>query len=452
MKLLKLFAAFTPLFAATVWAADVANHGIVTPESLFPQLDAILKHAVSQSPSMISQAVNEEIAENERVIARSNLLPTVGGYYNLNGARDKRGDLAGSLDVTKIYYNFSVIQPLFFWGERKNLDRIGAIRLEMTKGNVREGYRLLAQEVRTAYLRLIADKLRARRAALSDKRSAAILKRSEDQLTKKVISEAQIFTIRIEAERALVVNERTQFDYENNKLAFSRLTGMPVLRDEEIPDVIPPITPQTEAVQGLLSGYLSQADNPNPEAVTLRQTLDIEKLNLANSKTRLRPKVSVMAGTSQDEQSYTTNTAQKYSVQSYYAGVKVDWQVFDGFAARSAVRSNRAHIRQLESDYRQLNERLATQAQNQAKMLGFYSRYVSINDRLLESSEGHLRSRKEEFSRGVISEEDVGLAEIGLVDSTILAYGSRTEYYTGVCDFLGTVMEDPVLTNLPPSR
>lgn len=448
MKFLRILAAAAPLFGAALWAAD---HDIVTPESLFPQLDAILKHAVAQSPAMISRAVDLEMAENDRITHRAALLPSVAGSYSVYESRDERGDLPEGTDylrVQKVYYNFMLAQPAFHWGDRKNTARIGEIKKRMAEGSYREGYRLLVQEVRTTYLRLIGDKLRAKRAAFYNKSAQTQLRLAEDRLTKRVISEAQMFNVRNDADRAQIIDERTQFDYENNKAAFARLTALPVLRDEEIPDAVPPVRPQVEALQTLLAGYLAQPESPAYSAMMARRTLDIERLNLAITKTRLRPKFNFVVGTSQDEQSYTLNTALKYSVQSFYAGVGANWTLFDGLATGAAKRTMYAKIRQLERDYRALSERLAISAQNQVKLVGFAARTVAINDRVLESSEGYLNTRRDEFNRGVISEEDLNASQLALYDNQIMTYTSRADYHTQVGEFLGTVTEDPVLANL----
>jgi outer membrane protein TolC len=401
---------------------------------------------------MISRAVDLELAENDRVAARAGLLPSVGGSYSYYEARDKRGDLPGRLDVTKIYYNFSVTQPLYHWGERSNTARMGDIRQKISEGNYSDGYRLYAQEVRSAYFRLIISKVRAEKAAFFNDYSAKQLKRGEERLTKKVVSEAQMFGIRMEAERATIADERAKFDFENDKAAFARLTGTAPLANDEIPDAIPAVTLQNDAIQALLAEYLSQKNPPTAEAENFRNTMQMERLNLANQKTRLLPKFNLVVGASQDEQSYTLNTAQKYQVQSYYGGLSVNWTIFDGLSARSGVRSALARVRSQENEYRELTEKLAEQAQSQAKLTGFYARYASISDRYLESGEGNLRSKKEEFARGVIAEEDVSGAQLGLYDSRISAYSSRADYYTQLCQFLGTVVKDPVLANLPGSR
>ncbi len=448
MKILRLFAALLLIPAGLGTTAVAAAENLTTPEQLLPQLDAILKQAIAQSPRMIGRAVDLEMAENDRIAARANLLPSVAGSYSYTEAEEDRADLNGSSRVTKIAYNFSVSQPLYYWGERRNSDKMGAIRLSMAQGQYREGYRLFAQEVRNQYMRLILGKLRTTRTAYYRDFTANQAKLGEERLAKKVISDAQIFAIRMDAEKAQIGAERASFDYENDKASFARLTGTPQLKDGEIPDSIPPVTPQTESVQSVLAGFLAQKNPPALEAVNYLHLLEIERLGLANQKTRLKPKLNFVLGASQDQQSYTVNIAQKYQVKSLFAGVSGSWTIFDGFSTGAAVRSAQAKVRQMEKDYRGLTERLAEQAQSQARLIGFSARYISINERYLSSSGGSMTTRKEEFARGVISEEAVSTAQLGLYDAEITAYTSRADYYAQVGEFLGTVMEDPVLHNL----
>ncbi|RXK55736.1 TolC family protein [Oleiharenicola lentus] len=423
---------------------------VVTVEKLYPELDNILKQAVAQSPRMLSRAIDLEIAENDRIAARAGLLPTVGGAFRYYEARERRADLGVRMSVPKTYYDFSISQPLYHWGERTNTARMGEIREFIAQGNYREGYRLFAQEVRNAYLKLIVDKLRAKRSAYALDYANNQLKQGEERLAQKVISEGQMFVIRIDAERAQVTAERAAFEFESGLASFARLTGAP-LRAEAVPDVIPPVKDQGTALNSLVQGYLAQSELPSHEAVSLRNTLDLERLNLANHKTRLKPKFSLVAGANQDEQRYTA-LGSKYKVDSYYAGVSVGWTIFDGFSARSAVRSSLARLRSMESDYRVLTDRLAQHVQSQARLAGFAARSAAINNKLLDSAEGNLSEKTEQFSRGAVAQEQVNLAQLNLYDMQLTAYLSRIEYFTHVSELLGTVREDPVLANLPAGK
>ena len=448
MKVWKIIAAL-PFITVGLWAAAPTANELVLPERIFPQLEAILQKAVQQSPRMLNRALDLEIAENNRISARSNLLPSLGSYYNYYQAQDARADLAGRHEVTKIAYNFSLNQPVFYWGERRNNAEIGKISARIAQGQYRDGYRMLAQTLRNDYLRIIVQKLGVQRAEFNAKYTQNVLKQEEIRLAQKVISEYLIFNVRLTAEQAQIALERAHFDFENAKMSFARLAGLAVMTDDMIPNSIPAVTYAAGTFDQLLAGFLNQKDPPTTEADTLRRQLAIENLNYANQKTRLRPKFNAVLGVNQDEQSFTTNVAQKFRVNSIYGGVSANWTLFDGFSAGAAQRNALARRRQLENDYKEMTERLAQQAQTQVKLVNFFARYMSINDRFMTSSEGNLKTKQDEFSRGIMSEADVSLAQLALYDAQINAYNGRSDFLAKIGDFLGTVMEDPVVTNLP---
>ena len=454
MKTLRLFAAL-PLLAAALMAAPASD--MVLPEQLFPQLDGILKKAVQQSPRMLSRALDLEIAENGRISARSGMLPSIGAAYSYYKSKDKQSLLydnpgsssSNTYTLTKTPYSASISQPIFYWGERRNIAHLGEIALTIAQGQYREAYRLLAQTLRGEYMRLILLKLTATRSSYYRDTTASQLKQEEDRLAKKVTSEAEIFSVRINAERAQIAAERADFDLQNATNAFGRLAGLgSAFTSNDIPDSIPEATYNANGLNYVLAAFLAQKDPTTTEAAALRQQLEIEKLNYEITKTRLWPKLNASAGMSQDEQNNYFGSGQKYKVTSLYAGFSINWSIFDGFAASAATRNTLARRRILENDYRQLTERLGQDAQTQVKLAEFAARNMSITDRLLVSGEGNLRAKNEEFNRGVRSEAEVNQAKLSLYDAQINAFSARREYLLNVGDFLGTVMEDPVLANL----
>lgn len=456
MKILRLFAAL-PLLAAALAVATAATSDVVLPEQLFPQLDGILKKAVQQSPRMLSRTLDLEVAENNRIAAKAGMLPYIGASYSYYKSKDKLSYLyPGSVPAsitsyspTKTPYSVSLSQPVFHWGALKNTARIGEIQQSIAQGQYREAYRLLAQTLRGEYLRLILLKLTATRAGYYKDTTANQLKQEEERLSKKVISEAEIFSVRINAERAQIAAERADFDLQNATNSFARLAGLgSTFTSNDIPDSILEAGTIPAGLNQLLAEFLAQKDPASAEAATLRQQLAVENLNYEINRTRLWPKVNFSMGFSQSEEANYYGTGAKYLVASQYAGVSINWSIFDGFASSVAVRNSLARRRLLENDYRQLTERLAQDAQTQVKLAEFSARNMSITDRLLLSGEGNLRAKNEEFGRGVRSAAEVSQAKLSLYDAQINAYSARRDYLLSVGDFLGTVMEDPVLANL----
>jgi outer membrane protein TolC len=453
MKVLKRYA-IALLFSASLRAEAPAAKDVGLPESLFPELNAILKQAVSQSPTMLKRALDLEIAENSRIAARAAILPSVSSYGNLNRSKDTNKYIyttssnSTSFWTTTTPYALTISQPVFYWGARRNTVRAGEIEESIAKGQYRDGYRQLAQTLRTNYLQLIVQKLSVKRAAfyLEFAKNQRVL--NEARLAKKEISDAQFYAVRLAADQAQITSERVQFEYEMAKASFARLSGIPVLSDDAIPDQIPVIPYAEEEFNRLLSGFLNQKEPPTSEAETARKRLEIQNLNYASAKTRLRPTVSFNTGVSQSVQHNLYGTIDTYEVTSVYAGIGVSWTIFDGFYNRSVVRNALAQRRQMEVDYKDLTERLAQQAQTQVKQLNFAARTMAFADRALTDGQGGLKDKQGDFTRGTVSEADVSQTRIAVYDAEIYAYNNRIDFLSRVGDFLGTVVKDPVADNL----
>lgn len=448
MKYWKIIAAL-PLIAVSLWAASPAVDKLLLPEDVYPQLDVLLKRAVQQSPQMLNRMLDLEIAENNRIQARSSMLPGVSTAYRHYQSSDDRADLTGRTNVTKVYYDVSIVQPVFHWGERRNNARIGVIQQKIAEGNFRDGYRLLAQAIRQQYMQLIVYKILLQRSLLAQKYNQDVLKLSEERYSKGIMADAEIFPVRLNAERAEIDLERSRNDFESAKLSLARLTGTALLEDQAIPDEIPLLAHPMEVYKELLADFLALKEPPTIQADNLRRQIEIENLTYLNHKTRLRPKFSLAAGITQDEQTYSINVAQKYRVNSLYGGITVGWTIFDGFASRAAVSSALARRRQLENDYQGLTERLGSEAQSQVKQLNFAARSMSIVDRLLIAADNGLRTKQGEFSRGVVSENDVTLTQLARLNAFIDTQNARIDYLVRLTDLLGTIAQDPVVDNVP---
>jgi outer membrane protein TolC len=445
MRVRFLWLALPAYFAAASFASV---DDLILPEELMPALQPILRDAVRQSPRMVSRAFDVEIAEQARIAARAGLLPSLGGSASIIESQDRRADLVGALDVSKTYYSYAVNQPLFHWGALWNNARSAEISKAMAERNFSQAYRLLAQELRQKYLNLTVHKMLVARARRNLAHTIRERDLAEERLRNRQISELQAHPLRIAAEQAEITRDRTEFDYQIALDSFARLAGIPSFQEDQIPDSIPIVQMPMGPLQQALASFLSLAELPTAEAVNARDQIRIEDINYRNQKTRLRPKFNFVVGVSQDEQSYTINIAQKYRIQSFYAGVSVGWTLFDGFAAQAGQRSALARRRQLQNDYVQMKDRLSEQAQVQVRQLEFAARTMSIADRNLEGAYGLVQTRQDEFKRGIGTETEIAIADLALFDARIAAYNQRIDYLIRVGDFLGTLAQDPVVSNL----
>jgi outer membrane protein TolC len=171
-------------------------------------------------------------------------------------------------------------------------------------------------------------------------------------------------------------------------------------------------------------------------------------LTLKNQRTRQRPKLSFVAGISQDEQSYTSNIAQKYGLESHYVGLQVSWTIFDGFATRGAVASALARKRVAEHSYKQLTETLAQDARKAAKAVELAQRQLVISERLLNNAGNFLSYTKDQLKRGQSSEAEINTAQAGYNATKSSTNSSRYIYLMRVSEFLSLIAADPVVQQI----
>jgi outer membrane protein TolC len=423
-----------------------ASDAPVMPEDVFPQLKQILADVATQSPRMVAQNLNLLVADGNLTQAKSGLYPSIGGYYTASNASDKREDLPGqTLKTDKIYYSFTINQPLFHWGERRNNAKIGEINRLIAAENYNEAYRLLVQEVRSAYLTMVGRKVLLANTAYHKKLAEEELALAESRLAKKEISEGAIFQTRINADQARLGLETAEWEYSSAIRNFATLTGQPPLNDAAVPDSIPGLAGSKAAVDKLLARFLAQGEPPTATGRILQKQIAVDDLTYKNQKTRLKPKVSLVAGISQDEQSYNMNIAQKYGLQSQYAGLTVSWSIFDGFATRGAIGSALARKRLSEHSLKEYSTRVAADAQQAARMVDLAEKQLAISERLLNNAGNFLEYTKTDFTRGQASETEVARAQAGYYNMLASTTGQRSTYLHRVSEFVSLIGADETL-------
>ena len=436
-------------FISAVHAQSAPSDTFPLPETYFPALRGLIDTAAKQSPRMIARNTENAVAEANRISARSGQLPSVSGYFNYYPwTRDKRADLPDSVGVKKTAYNVSVTQPLFHWGALHDNTRIGELQSKVTQGQTAEAYRVLVDEIRAQFLQVIVNKAGLARSRFNQRVADEQLTLARSKLEKHVISEADMFGPTVAAEQGRLAADRAADDYENSRVYLGKLCGLPPLSDEQIPTEVPPVTPASSALQSVTAEYTGQAEPSNNSLQSLRDQIETEKLNYRIANARLRPKVNMVVGTSQDEQNYSLNSV-RYKVQSYFAGVTVNWSIFDGFATRSAKVTALARRRQLEQNYRDQTADTITAVKTQTRQLEFAARNLAIVERMVGSAGNVLTAKKEDVGRGIASDADVNAAQLSLLDWQLAAYGARNDYMMRVSRLLSATQKDPALLNVP---
>jgi len=446
-----LFGLVALLQSQPVWAGGEGAAGPrpQLPEDYFPQLRAILDDAFRESPRMLLARLDLEVADGELSQARAGLYPAVRTTSRLLGTSDIRRDQPGSTLATKTYYDVSLSQPIFYWGEKRNNARIGKIRASIAERNYAEGYRMLAREIRQGYLSLISLNSQLIGARFGREQAGAALRAAEERAKAGLITESELFGPQIALERAELAEASAESAFAAAREQFEFLTGAAAPIETELPNELPKIGRDSKFHDELLAEFLREPEPSTPALETLRQQVDVARLTYKNQKVRLRPKFNFVLGVSQDEQSYTINNAQRYGVTSRYVGIQVNWSIFDGWATRGAVRSSLARLHGAEARYAQAQSAASRQARAAARSLALAQRQMQINDRLLASSLNYLHIRQEDYAAGRIPRDVLDQAQAGYYAARASANTARLNTLMAQVELLTKVDRDPLLERLP---
>jgi outer membrane protein len=431
-----------------------ADSSVVLPESLFPELTALLAEASLQSPRVLAQQIYDEELEGYEISAKSARLPQVGFSVSQTWGDEKRTGGTGAISADKLYYNLNLSQAVYHWGTIKNGVRMAEIRRLVNAGRAQEAYEALAAEVRAQYLQLIIKNFYI---ALYDYRlelASENLTQGRERLSRQAIAPTAIFPLEISQSRAELQTLQVRSDLERGKRALARLVGRDSLGIEVIPSAIPvlPENAGLDMVNALLEEFRAGrlGDTRNIEA--LKRELEVQRMSVHNARMGLRPRLNLTAGVTQDEQNLNTIPVYRYETQYIFGGLSMNWPIFDGFRTKGAVRSALALSKSAQNALDEAQKSQWELIHNQAETIRLGLKTMAIEERLYASAEGALEFHREQYDRGEAAESTISTAIDARNVALLNAMNARYTHLMSIVQFLAYVDADPAVDQFSLSR
>jgi outer membrane protein TolC len=437
-RLLPTFRTFALGLAVAGWSGiGFASPGPL-PEEVFPQLQPYLEAALAGSPASLAARLRSVEASANAAVASSRLYPTVSASAQLNAQREDRQDLPGVSNSTKFYYSVSASQPLYHWGSLRNAAEIGRIRALLAERQTEEAFRGLAREVRGLYLSLVVSGMEARIAETGAARADRDLATFRVRLAEGQAAASELIGYELAASEARLGRERAMAELRWQVGQFERLTGQSIAL-EALPPSFPRIAPVglPSAVEPLPSFPMIQAE----------MEVQAEQLSGRIHQARLRPKLNLVAGAFQDEISYRANIADRVGTQIVYAGLQVNWSIFDGLETRALRRASAARLRQHELAYRQAMEELGPRGERLVESLAFAAEALRLDDLRVDLALGGVQEVREQIDRGIGSEADLERARHELARAEVNAARRRIDYFQAVLELVAATGADPAVAS-----
>lgn len=410
-------------------------------EDLRPDLQVLLKEAAARSPRMVEAAESVEAGRAERSVGRARSLPSAVLEAVGNLQLEDRQDLGGGWEESdKLFYTFRVTQPLWQGGglaaERRRGVAVESLReaerLEVLRGvllDVRDAYARIAVERASVEAAVFAARLAEERAGVAASRFEA-----------GELAAGELDAAKLEALGAVLAVRRAELSLEEARAGYAAVAGGALDPAAEPTDLPQPPTADLEAA----AGGAGQPGISLQRAVYDRLA-GVHAEERAVAARRTWPRVSLQAGYSQDEVSYTFNVGARVGTEIAYVGVRADWLLFDGWESRARVRQADAAVRRVEAGKAEAERRAEAQAGLLAARRDVASASASLAAERWRRDRDAVTIKTAELERGIGSATDVRAAELTALQSRVEVLRERAAWWRAAAAHASLTDGDPQL-------
>ncbi len=423
------------------------------PEDYLPGLRPLLDGAVRQSPEMIGEAIQIDVANAQKLF--NGVAPMMPHMYSwVQYGQDKSAvasNTSASVTNKGYYYDLNFNQPVFKWGQLKYQLDIAKIGVELAQRSYADAYQRFVNALRGQYIDLIIAKLAARNSRFIHEIAVRQLELARSGMKAGTLTPGQVAGAEMSEGGSALEAERNDENYAFARRQFARHIGQSDFPDAEVPDTLPAPRYAPDLAKALLADLLSTGARYTSSVQT--QLLNIRSSKLQYQILRVRqlmPMISIQADLNQQNQTNATpNSVQQTAItnESYY--LRADIDVFDGLETRGRKQEALLNRRRAERSLKIAVDEIMDQAQNQERNLKFLWDALVIDSRRFELSNEGLRTAEDDFKRGVASTDQVAAAQVDNHNSEIALMQSRERFLTTWADFVAQVGYDPAMDKLP---
>jgi outer membrane protein TolC len=368
------------------------------PEKVMVGLEPLIDAAKDVAPASISARLSALAAEQRLEQSRSVTRPRVDVF--LDGSyRENSETQNGSV---RPYYNIGLEQPLWHWHALDNYKHIAEINKRLADQDYAEARRSLVLEIRRQFLDLTLQRLSLAETTSSYERQRTTLGVNRDRSRRGEYAADLLATEQIAVRKAEVARDRQSTAFQRALREFALINGLESFAADRLPSEVP-VVPVAAKALFQPSAASPSARNQIPAALARPESqLAISRLQQEITRVRTYPKLSFAMGADQGATSGTDQTA----VVNYFAGLRVRWNIFDGFATRAATREARILVRQNENALAEARTALTRQLSDETEDLALSIRELDVAEESFSLTSSRLKVDEELWKSGRLAETD----------------------------------------------
>ena len=302
---------------------------------------------LGDTETLTNALFSEERAEADLQLRKSNRLPSVGTFAQYHFQNEDFDPPLGDQDSERFLYGITVRQPLYYWGSLRANHEVGKILLQQSKRNTLMTREVLKNELLRRGLEYYLTVKDLEFAQVMLKHYADGLEVAEESVKQGVITLTNLENAR--------QHHRNATQNQIRSLTAKLRVEHQLLKDFSLPEEMLEMIPADvaedlkidqdyweEAVGKFIeSGFLEHPHFQNVLSNINMQEKQVDALRSGN-----RPNVDLVIGANQDNTAFVLTQLDDRFRQIYFAGVRVNWNIFDGKATQSRISSAQTTLAQ----------------------------------------------------------------------------------------------------------
>jgi outer membrane protein TolC len=431
---------------------DVADVTGTMPEDVLPELKMILDSALRRSPQLVAADFDRTVQEARIYGADSARLPSLRGNSEYASNQTAvTGSNSSQSRASGFFYRFEAGQAVFHWGALRNQSLAARLNLLASRKSYAIAARELGVVIRKAYLALVVERARLQQG----RQALAVLRADLAVLNEKkqsgAVSAAVFEGERLRAREVTAELERGEAEFAANRRRLARLAGLPGgdLPEEKVAAAIPRPDFSEYRVTAMAAAVLRDGAKSTLEYEVYDLKVREASLRYAIERTRQLPKLNLGAGYSlENSTDVVGSTVNQQAFRRQNINLNVQWNIFDGFATRGAVREALAAKR--------LHERnLTLKVEETIQDVQLLERSLKLDAETIELAEirrgmaVQARDRiAEEVGLGKLRRSEVERARVGELQADAKSLEARAQYFGRWSEFVAVAGSDPLIRPL----
>jgi outer membrane protein TolC len=415
------------------------------PEADLPELASLLEQAREKAPVLVAQGLAQQESTARLAAAKGAYYPRfdLGGQFGLTRTTYTDGSLK---DENRMGLGFgaSVTRPLYHWGAIEAT--IQQARLDFKNEELQRVFllRQIKRSLRADYLTLLVNQETLQALRLRRQITADGIARSQADKDQGAVSALAAEQADLALSQGLIDIEQVEAEQTRILADYKRTLGWdaPLALDKPVPNPDPAAViawaAQTRASG--LDGWL----NDNSEVLRRQNLVAREREELIKVKAGQRPQLNLTGSVIQEQR----NTAAKNNVEavSYFVGIGMTWNVFDGFATAAKKRETLLRERRLERQLEAYRAELRAQSVVVVTQIGFIARQLQIDQRRAELSTQSFSTQQTEAKEGRIAPQAFRGVQLAHHETQQAVSRTRVRLLLAINDYLDLTL--PASVNL----